>query len=99
MPQRTAPPFRADHVGSLLRPQRLLDARDANSRGLLTAAALREVEDACIREVIALQEDLGYDGITDGEFRRTWWHLDFFHQFPNPPALPPPINAPFPPPQ
>src|SRR5260221_10052257 len=95
MPQRTAPPFRADHVGSLLRPQRLIDARDANSRGLLTAAALREAEDACIREEIALQEDLGYHGITDGEFRRTWLHLDFVQQFANVTGVPPRMKARF----
>jgi 5-methyltetrahydropteroyltriglutamate--homocysteine methyltransferase len=76
MSQRTTPPFRADHVGSLLRPKRLLEARDAKARGTLDAAGLRAVEDDCIREVVRLQEDLGYRGITDGEFRRTWWHLD-----------------------
>ncbi len=95
MTQRTAPPFRADHVGSLLRPQRLLDARDAKSRGLLSAAALREVEDECIREAVALQEDLGYQGITDGEFRRTWWHLDFVQQFSNVAVVPPRMKARF----
>jgi len=95
MTQRTAPPFRADHVGSLLRPQRLLDARDAKSRGLLSAAALREVEDECIREAVALQEDLGYQGITDGEFRRTWWHLDFVQQFTNVAVVPPRMKARF----
>ncbi len=95
MTQRTAPPYRADHVGSLLRPQRLLDARDAKSRGLLSAAALREVEDECIREAVALQEDLGYQGITDGEFRRTWWHLDFVQQFTNVAVVPPRMKARF----
>jgi 5-methyltetrahydropteroyltriglutamate--homocysteine methyltransferase len=92
---RIGPPFRADHVGSLLRPQRLLDARDAKARGLLTAAALREVEDACIREVVALQEDLGFHGITDGEFRRTWWHLDFVQRFSNVTVVPPRMKARF----
>jgi 5-methyltetrahydropteroyltriglutamate--homocysteine methyltransferase len=100
MPQRAispriGPPFRADHVGSLLRPRRLLDARDANSRGLLTAAALREVEDECIREAVALQEDLGFHGITDGEFRRTWWHLDFVQRFANVTVVPPRMKARF----
>jgi 5-methyltetrahydropteroyltriglutamate--homocysteine methyltransferase len=92
---RIGPPFRADHVGSLLRPRRLLDARDANSRGLLTAAALREVEDECIREAVALQEDLGFHGITDGEFRRTWWHLDFVQRFSNVTVVPPRMKARF----
>jgi 5-methyltetrahydropteroyltriglutamate--homocysteine methyltransferase len=100
MPQRAispriGPPFRADHVGSLLRPRRLLDARDANSRGLLTAAALREVEDECIREAVALQEDLGYHGVTDGEYRRTWWHLDFVQRFANVTVVPPRMKARF----
>ena len=100
MPQRAispriGPPFRADHVGSLLRPRRLLDARDAKARGLLTAAALREVEDDCIREAVALQEDLGYRGVTDGEFRRTWWHLDFVQRFANVTVVPPRMKARF----
>src|SRR6266852_268133 len=95
MSQRIGPPFRADHVGSLLRPQRLLDARAAKSRGALDAAGLRDVEDDCIREVVKLQEDLGYRGITDGEFRRTWWHLDFIQQFANVTLTAPRIKARF----
>jgi 5-methyltetrahydropteroyltriglutamate--homocysteine methyltransferase len=95
MSQRTTPPFRADHVGSLLRPKRLLEARDAKSRGALDAAGLRAVEDDCIREVVRLQEELGYHGITDGEFRRTWWHLDFVQQFTNITVVPPSVKARF----
>jgi 5-methyltetrahydropteroyltriglutamate--homocysteine methyltransferase len=68
-------PFRADHVGSLLRPQRLIEARAA-----LSGVALRAVEDACIREVVRAQEDAGLESVTDGEFRRAWWHLDFFER-------------------
>jgi 5-methyltetrahydropteroyltriglutamate--homocysteine methyltransferase len=68
-------PFRADHVGSLLRPQRLIDARAA-----LSGAALRAVEDDCIREVVRAQEEVGLESVTDGEFRRAWWHLDFFER-------------------
>src|SRR5262245_61629749 len=68
-------PFRADHVGSLLRPQRLIDARAA-----LSGAALRAVEDECIREVVRAQEDVGLECVTDGEFRRNFWHLDFFER-------------------
>ena len=68
-------PFRADHVGSLLRPQRLIEARAA-----LSGAALRAVEDECIREVVRAQEDLGLECVTDGEFRRNFWHLDFFER-------------------
>lgn len=74
------PPFRADHVGSFLRPKALLDAREAHRAGTIDAARLREVEDAAIREVVAFQENLGLQGITDGEFRRTYFHTDFLLQ-------------------
>lgn len=81
MPARTNPPFRADHVGSLLRPQRLHEARRKAQAGEITAAALRAVEDECIAEVVKLQEEIGLDVVTDGEFRRTWWHFDFLSGF------------------
>src|SRR5690349_564672 len=74
---RPKPPFRADHVGSFLRPKRLLDAREQYQKGAITAAALRAVEDDAIRDVVKFQEDLGLHGITDGEFRRTYFHIDF----------------------
>ena len=74
------PPFRADHVGSLLRPKDLLAARDQRKRGAITAAQLREVEDAAIRKAVALQEQAGLQGITDGEYRRTFFHIDFLEQ-------------------
>ena len=80
MSVRTRPPFRADHVGSFLRPQALLDARDRHKRGEIPAAALREVEDAAIRDIVRYQEELGLEGITDGEFRRTYFHIDFLEQ-------------------
>ena len=70
-------PFRADHVGSLLRPPRLQQARMQRQRKNITAERLREIEDDCIREVAKLQEDAGLQGITDGELRRDYWHLDF----------------------
>ena len=73
------PPFRADHVGSLLRPRRLLDARDARQAGVLSAPALREIEDEAIREVVRMQEDAGLQSATDGEFRRASWHMDFIY--------------------
>ena len=95
MAQRTTPPFRADHVGSLLRPQRLLDAREKRKRNEITAADLTRVEDDAIREVVKLQEDVGLDAITDGEFRRTFWHLDFLEQFENVTVTPPRIKARF----
>jgi 5-methyltetrahydropteroyltriglutamate--homocysteine methyltransferase len=74
---RNTPPFRADHVGSLLRPPELKDARAKYERGQICADALRAVEDRCIEAVIAKQENIGFQGITDGEFRREFWHLDF----------------------
>jgi 5-methyltetrahydropteroyltriglutamate--homocysteine methyltransferase len=80
MSARTSPPFRADHVGSFLRPPELLDARERCGRGELSRAALREVEDAAIRQIVRFQEDLGLSGITDGEFRRTYFHVDFLER-------------------
>jgi 5-methyltetrahydropteroyltriglutamate--homocysteine methyltransferase len=77
---RATPPFRADHVGSLLRPPELVRARTAYAEGSLDADGLREVEDAAIRQVVALQEDIGLRSATDGEFRRTSWHMDFIYQ-------------------
>ena len=80
MTQRKSPPFRADHVGSFLRPQELLDARQRHQKGEISRAALREAEDRAIRDVVRLQEDIGLRGITDGEFRRTYFHIDFLEQ-------------------
>ncbi len=76
----SAPPFRADHVGSLLRPQRLLDARAKHSAGELSADELRAVEDDSIRDVVRMQEEIGLQSATDGEFRRSSWHMDFIYQ-------------------
>jgi len=78
--QSTEPPFRADHVGSLLRPPGLLAARQAHAEGRLAAEDLRGVEDEAITTVVALQEDIGLRAATDGEFRRSSWHLDFIYQ-------------------
>jgi 5-methyltetrahydropteroyltriglutamate--homocysteine methyltransferase len=80
MTLRTKPPFRADHVGSFLRPPELLAARDRHKKGEIDAAALREVEDRAIREVVKRQESWGLQGITDGEYRRTFFHIDFLEQ-------------------
>ncbi len=77
MTQRTTPPFRADHVGSLLRPAALKQARAQFGKGEIEAAALKEIEDREIARVIGKQEEVGLNAITDGEFRRSWWHLDF----------------------
>src|SRR5581483_8692828 len=77
MTQNTKPPFRADHVGSLLRPPALKMAREQRAKGEIDAAALKAVEDREIERVIGKQEEAGLQSITDGEFRRSWWHLDF----------------------
>ena len=74
---RTRPPFRADHVGSLLRPIELREARAARKAGTLTAEALRAVEDRCIPAAIRKQEEIGLRAATDGEYRRAYWHFDF----------------------
>ena len=73
----TRPPYRADEVGSLLRPQALKAARIAHAEGRVDSAELRAVEDRLIREVVARQRDVGLTAVTDGEFRRAWWHFDF----------------------
>ena len=77
MTQRTKPPFRADHVGSLLRPAALKTAREQRSKGKIGAAELKAIEDREIKNVIKKQEAAGLQSVTDGEFRRSWWHLDF----------------------
>ncbi|MGH9108838.1 MAG: 5-methyltetrahydropteroyltriglutamate--homocysteine S-methyltransferase [Acidimicrobiales bacterium] len=80
MTTRTTPPFRADHVGSLLRPPELLTARAEFAQGRIDAEALREAEDTAIRDVVALQKEVGLQSATDGELRRTSWHMDFIYQ-------------------
>jgi 5-methyltetrahydropteroyltriglutamate--homocysteine methyltransferase len=80
MSRRTSPPFRADHVGSLLRPAALLKARDDFAAGTIDAAELRAIEDDAIREAVKLQEDAGLQAATDGELRRASWHMDFIYQ-------------------
>jgi 5-methyltetrahydropteroyltriglutamate--homocysteine methyltransferase len=78
MTQRTTPPFRADHVGSLLRPAALKTAREQRGRNEITAEALRAIEDREIENAIGKQEQIGLELASDGEFRRAWWHFDFF---------------------
>ena len=78
-PVTDAPPFRADHVGSLLRPQRLLDARGRLAAGEIDADELRGIEDEAIADVVRLQRDVGLRTATDGEFRRASWHMDFIY--------------------
>src|SRR6266571_500552 len=76
----SGPPYRADHVGSLLRPPELLKARAEREAGRISAEALRTVEDAAIRDAVRLQQEAGLLGVTDGEFRRGSWHMDFLYQ-------------------
>jgi 5-methyltetrahydropteroyltriglutamate--homocysteine methyltransferase len=93
--ERAKPPFRADHVGSLLRPAKLRAAREARKRGEITSAELRLIEDAAIREIVALQEALGFKVVTDGEFRRNWFHIDFLEKISNITVVPPSFNLRF----
>jgi 5-methyltetrahydropteroyltriglutamate--homocysteine methyltransferase len=78
--RRNLPPFRADHVGSLLRPPELLRAREEFAAGRTDAEALRAVEDEAIRSAVKMQHEVGLQTATDGEFRRSSWHMDFIHQ-------------------
>ena len=80
MAERASPPFHADHVGSLLRPPELLDARARSAAGEISADELRAFEDQAIRAAVRMQEELGLRAATDGEFRRTSWHMDFIYQ-------------------
>jgi len=74
---RTKPPFRADHVGSILRTAPLKHAREEFFAGRITAGQLRDVEDVEIKKIVEKQEAIGLEVVTDGEFRRSWWHMDF----------------------
>src|SRR4051794_27525013 len=79
MALRDKPPFRADHVGSLLRPSGLLKAREEHAAGTIDDEELRAAEDEAIRDVVAMQRDAGLRTATDGEFRRASWHMDFIY--------------------
>jgi 5-methyltetrahydropteroyltriglutamate--homocysteine methyltransferase len=76
---RDKPPFRADHVGSLLRPPELLEAREGFAEGRVAADQLRAIEDDAVRDVVAMQKEVGLQSATDGEFRRSSWHMDFIY--------------------
>src|SRR5436305_13032641 len=78
--QRTKPPYRADHVGSLLRSAPLKQALAMRERGEISAAALREIEDREIEKIVSRQEAIGLKLATDGEYRRSWWHFDFLEK-------------------
>ena len=83
MSQRTKPPFRADHVGSILRTAPVKEARTKREKGEISAAELAKVEDAEIIKIIKKQEEIGLHVATDGEFRRSWWHFDFYGMLDN----------------
>jgi 5-methyltetrahydropteroyltriglutamate--homocysteine methyltransferase len=95
MTKRAVPPFRADHVGSLIRPPEVYEARAARKRGDITAEALRRVEDEAIRGAVGMQKAAGLQDATDGEFRRTWWHLDFLEKIENITVVPPSVKLRF----
>jgi methionine synthase II (cobalamin-independent) len=95
MSERTKPPFRADHVGSLIRPDALIKARERAERGELAAAELARIQQAAIREVVRLQEDLGLKVVTDGEFNRTSWSGDFLRKFANVKMVPSKLKVKF----
>jgi 5-methyltetrahydropteroyltriglutamate--homocysteine methyltransferase len=80
MSARNTPPFRADHVGSLLRPPAVRQARDEAARGAISRDELRAIEDDAIRDAVRMQEDIGLQSVTDGEFRRASWHMDFIYE-------------------
>ena len=77
---RSRPPFRADHVGSMLRPKELLQAREDAAAGKIAPEELRALEDDAIRDVVKMQHDVGLQSATDGEFRRAAWHMDFIYE-------------------
>jgi 5-methyltetrahydropteroyltriglutamate--homocysteine methyltransferase len=87
--RRTTPPFRADHVGSLLRPPELMHAREEFAAGNLSAEELRGIEDEAVRKVVKMQGEVGLQSATDGEFRRATWHMDFIYQLGGIETLPP----------
>jgi len=80
MSQRTSPPFRAEHVGSLLRPPEVTKAREDRAAGRIDAATLRAIEDKAIAVAVRRQEEIGFLAVTDGEIRRQTWHMDFYYQ-------------------
>ena len=80
MSMRSTPPFRADHVGSLLRTPDVLRAREEFAKGRITAEEKRRIEDEGVRQVVKMQEDIGLQGVTDGEYRRASWHMDFIYR-------------------
>src|SRR5262245_5791930 len=95
MTARTIPPFRADQVGSLIRPAALIEARKAAAEGRLPATELRRIQEAAIREVVAMQEAIGLRSVTDGEYNRSSWQRDFLLKLANVELVPSRITVHF----
>ncbi len=95
MPERAAPPFRADQVGSLLRPPQLLAARARREKNEIAPAEFTRIEDQAVRDVVRMQEDLGFKAVTDGEYRRGSWHRDFLVSFENVKIVQPTVKMKF----
>jgi 5-methyltetrahydropteroyltriglutamate--homocysteine methyltransferase len=95
MPERTKPPFRADHVGSLIRPDNLVAARKAAEANTIAPAELRKVQQDAIRDVVRMQEDVGLKLVTDGEFNRSGWQRDFLLSFANVAMMPSKLTVKF----
>ncbi|HUB97961.1 MAG TPA: 5-methyltetrahydropteroyltriglutamate--homocysteine S-methyltransferase [Stellaceae bacterium] len=95
MTQRTSPPFRAEHVGSLLRPHDVTKARGDRAAGRIDAAALRAIEDKAIAAAVRRQEEIGLMAVTDGELRRQTWHMDFYNQIGGLERVEEPVRLPF----
>ena len=95
MAERSKPPFRADHVGSLIRPQALIEARERAEKRELAEAELKRIQQAAIREVVRMQEDLGLKLVTDGEYNRSSWHRDFMLKFANVRMIPSKLSVRF----
>src|SRR5665213_2935683 len=96
MTHRTTPPFRAEHVGSLLRPPEVAKARADREAGRITPAELRAIEDKAIRDAVRMQEEVGLEAVTDGEMRRRSWHMDFYYQIGGLARVDDKVQVPFP---
>jgi 5-methyltetrahydropteroyltriglutamate--homocysteine methyltransferase len=93
--ERTKPPFRADHVGSLIRPDALIKAREQAEKNQISATELARIQQAAIRDVVRLQEELGLKLVTDGEYNRHSWHRDFMLKFRNVRMMPSKLTVKF----
>ena len=95
MSERIKPPFRADHVGSLIRPEALIKAREQTEKGAISPIQLKNIQQAAIRDVVRMQEELGLKLVTDGEYNRHSWHRDFMLKFQNVRMMPSKLTVKF----